>query len=93
MKPKSFLNRDITSHFGNQFMFLGAIEFIHEMKKGPFHEHSPMLYDISGVQMWQKVNSGLLKMYVDEVLKKVPVVQHFEMGAILPWRPAGTETK
>jgi serine/threonine-protein phosphatase 2A activator len=46
------------------------------MKSGPFFEHSPMLYDISGVPSWAKVNSGLLKMYLNEVLRKFPVVQH-----------------
>jgi len=38
-------------------MYFGAIGFIHDVKKGPFWEHSPMLYDISGVpQGWGKIN-------------------------------------
>ena len=87
MRPKSFLNREIQHTYSPDYLFLEAIQFIHEMKTGPFHEHSPMLYDIAGVPNWQKVNKGLVKMYVAEVLKKVPIVQHFEFGGLIPWRP------
>ena len=38
-------------------MYFSAIGFIYDVKKGPFWEHSPMLYDISGIrQGWAKIN-------------------------------------
>jgi serine/threonine-protein phosphatase 2A activator len=38
-------------------MYFGAIGFIYDVKKGPFWEHSPTLYDISGVRAgWGKIN-------------------------------------
>ena len=41
----------------NKNLYFGAIGFIHDVKKGPFWEHSPMLYDISGVSAgWGKIN-------------------------------------
>lgn len=50
-----------------------------------------MLHNIaSTVPNWDKVNTGLMKMYREEVLKKVPVVQHFWFGGILAWRDART---
>ncbi len=41
--------------------YFAAIGFIHDVKTGPFHEHSPMLYDISGVRGgWGKINKASL---------------------------------
>jgi serine/threonine-protein phosphatase 2A activator len=38
-------------------MYFAAIGFIYDVKKGPFWEHSPILYDISGVKAgWAKIN-------------------------------------
>ena len=38
-------------------MYFGAIGFIYDVKTGPFWEHSPTLYDISGVRAgWAKIN-------------------------------------
>ncbi len=45
------------------FYFL-AIMRIHDVKFGPFHEHSSQLHSIAaGVPNWGKVNSGLFKMF------------------------------
>lgn len=38
-------------------MYFGAIGFIYDVKRGPFWEHSPMLFDISGIRDgWGKIN-------------------------------------
>jgi serine/threonine-protein phosphatase 2A activator len=40
-------------------MYFSAIGFIYDVKKGPFWEHSPILYDISGVKAgWAKINKA-----------------------------------
>eukprot|EP00164_Ancoracysta_twista_P007229 GFYU01010228.1.p1 GENE.GFYU01010228.1~~GFYU01010228.1.p1 ORF type:complete len:409 (-),score=37.03 GFYU01010228.1:179-1273(-) len=83
IKPSSITNRELVEAYSPDYLYFAGIEFINKVKKGPFHEHSPILYDISGVPMWEKVNSGLFKMYQAEVLKKVPIMQHFLFGSIL----------
>ena len=42
-----------------RWMYLAAVRFIRQVKKGPFREHSPYLNDISGVDTWQKIGVGL----------------------------------
>ena len=48
-----------------------------------FKEYAPVLNSISKVRKWEKVAEGLVKMYQDDVLKKIVVIQHFYFGSIL----------
>lgn len=67
-------------------MYFSAIGFINDVKKGPFWEHSPILFDISGIRDgWGKINKGMIKMFNAEVLSKFPVVQHFPFGTLFSW--------
>ncbi|KAF7593951.1 Serine/threonine-protein phosphatase 2A activator 1 [Aspergillus hancockii] len=67
-------------------MYYSAVGFIYDVKRGPFWEHSQMLYNISGVRAgWAKINKGMIKMYNAEVLSKFPVVQHFRFGSLFSW--------
>jgi len=69
-------------------LYFMSIMRIHQLKHGPFHEHSSQLFSIArGVAKWSKVNSGMLKMYEAEVLSKRVVVQHIPLGGLLPWDP------
>jgi len=85
IKPKSIHSPDLVDSFAEDYMYLSCIKFINEVKRGPFGEHSPMLNDISAVPAWPKVNTGMIKMYHAEVLGKLPVIQHFLFGSILPF--------
>ncbi len=56
-KPDS-VHKPATVEVQREFnMYFSAVSFINDVKKGPFWEHSPLLYDISGVKDgWGKIN-------------------------------------
>ena len=55
--PADVANALIVEKERNRNLYFGAIGFIYDVKKGPFWEHSPMLFDISGVPKgWAKIN-------------------------------------
>ncbi|KAL8872391.1 MAG: hypothetical protein Q9174_001970 [Haloplaca sp. 1 TL-2023] len=84
--PAEVTKLGIVSRERAKNLYFSAIGFIYDVKKGPFWEHSPMLYDISGVRAgWAKINKGMIKMYMAEVLSKFPVVQHFYFGSLFSW--------
>ncbi|EPE08009.1 serine threonine-protein phosphatase 2a activator 1 [Ophiostoma piceae UAMH 11346] len=67
-------------------LYFSAVGFINDVKRGPFWEHSPILYDVSGIKDgWGKINKGMIKMFNAEVLSKFPVVQHFPFGSLFSW--------
>lgn len=86
LEPDVIPTPDLVTHhkdveeFRSQNLYFNAIGFINDVKKGPFWEHSPMLYDISGIPNWAKIATGMKKLYHAEVLGKFPVVQHFPFG-------------
>ncbi|CAH7675367.1 hypothetical protein PPACK8108_LOCUS10361 [Phakopsora pachyrhizi] len=72
---KKFLE---TPNLSQSSLFFGAINHINKLKRGPFFEHSPILYNVATtVKIWSKVHSGMIKMWKGEVLSKVQVMQHF----------------
>ncbi|KAG8894440.1 Serine/threonine-protein phosphatase 2A activator 2 [Tulasnella sp. 403] len=86
IRPKSIHDKDVVDEYSKYYMYLACIQFINSIKTASLRWHSPMLDDISGVKTWDKVNSGMIKMYLAEVLGKLPVIQHFYFGSILPYQ-------
>ena len=84
--PGTVAKKERVEDYKDSNMYFSAINFIHCVKKGPFWEHSPILYDISGIKDgWGKINKGMLKMWAAECLGKFPVVQHFPFGSMFRW--------
>jgi len=91
-QPNVIHNDSVLQREGDRYLYLGCIRYIKQLKRGvPFFESSPMLNDISNLPTWQKVASGLLRLFEGEVLKKRQVVQHFVFGNIFAanWTPSG----
>ncbi|KAL7932594.1 Phosphotyrosyl phosphatase activator [Trichoderma chlorosporum] len=85
-KPSDITNPGIVEDMRRTNMYFSAVGFINDVKKGPFWEHSPMLFDISGIKDgWGKINKGMIKMFNAEVLSKFPVIQHFPFGSLFAW--------
>ena len=55
--PKSISNDEVLEVYAEDYMYLDAVRFVRKVKKGPLHETSPMLYDITAVPHWAKVSS------------------------------------
>ncbi|CAI2347503.1 unnamed protein product [Caenorhabditis sp. 36 PRJEB53466] len=89
--PDSYLKKSVVEANAHISLFLDSVNFINQTKTGPFHEHSNQLWNISAVQHWKKVNSGMFKMYEGEVLKKFPVVQHMLFGSLFSFDRSETE--
>ncbi|KAF2398730.1 rotamase PTPA-1 [Trichodelitschia bisporula] len=87
--PPDVTKKPVVERERTRNMYFSAIGFINDVKRGPFWEHSPILFDISGVKAgWAKINIGMMKMYAAEVLAKFPVIQHFPFGALFSWERA-----
>jgi serine/threonine-protein phosphatase 2A activator len=85
LRPRDTVNAEVLAAHADDYLYLGAVAFVRRVKKGPLGETSPTLCDVAAVPGWAKVAAGLAKMFQAEVLGKVPIMQHFLFGSLLPF--------
>lgn len=93
IEPERFVEQETIEEYRKEYMFIGCIDYIQQVKTGHIAEHSNQLWSISAVPSWSKICSGLIKKYQKEVLSKFPVIQHVLFGSIFTLNPVKPGTR
>ena len=82
--PKGILDDNILKNNKDEYIYLDCVDYIKSVKSGAsFSQYAPILESITNAKNWEKIAKGLVRMYQDDVLGKIVIIQHFYFGSVL----------
>ena len=81
--PKGILDDEILKTYKSEYIYLDCVDYIKSVKTGAsFGHYAPILESITNAKNWEKIAKGLVRMYQDDVLGKIVIIQHFYFGSV-----------
>lgn len=81
--PKNVLDKDVSTKYKDTYSYCKWIAYLYDSKKGNLEINSNILWSLSRISDFQKINKGMVNLFYGEVMNKYVIFQHLKFGELL----------
>lgn len=89
--PQRMLDKEIMEQYKKDYLLIDSVGHVSDTNTGSFARHSSQLWSLAALSSWTKIHSGLMFMYMEDILLDFDTLHALRFGELMPFEKAKSE--